>query len=332
VSASGPLRERRYLAFPPGSGFLLLPHAPRRATLAGLALYDTVRPRQRLMLTAGTGLARLGLQHALPSNTRGDVDWSWWEQLAGEALEPMVGHVGHLALRVPPAPFSACGLYLADDGRPLAFVKADTPPPDPDEASVLELLRSAELATFRTPMPIRIDHQDGIAYRVLEPLPEGPHHDPPFDPPRLWRIIDEFRELLTALPRPPSVDAQHVPCHGDLHVRNLRRASDGQLWLFDWERFRWAPRLADELRYWSSHFGGRARGRDDEHARTVLDLLRRRGSDEEILAALRWPDYQPKRAVQRAVYAAVERALTGGEATGPAASGHGQDPGSLPGR
>jgi hypothetical protein len=328
MSGDGPLRSRRYLRFPPGSGFLLLPAAPSRATSAGLALYDTVAPRQRVMLRGGTALARLHLQRALPTNTRDDVDWAWWESLAASVVGPLAGPVGHLALRVPPAPFSPCALLLDASGRPLAFAKAHTAPPEGDEAVVIDRLAAATPSAFRTPAMLATGHHEGVPYRVLEPLPEGPHHDPPYDPPQLWRIIDEYRDLLSDVARPPDADPGHVPCHGDLHVRNLRRGSDGQLWLFDWERFRWAPRLADELRYWSSQFGGRLRGRPDTHARTILSLLRQRGDDEEIRAAVRWPDYQPKRDVQRAIYRAVERAL----AADPRPTGPAGGPGRLRGR
>lgn len=328
MTRDGSLRDRRYLRFPPGSGFLLLPAGPRRATLAGLALYDTVAPRQRVMLRGGAVSTRLHLHRLLPTNTREDVDWGWWESLTEGVVAPLVGPVGHLALRVPPRPFSPCALLLDGSGRPLAFAKAQAAPPEGDEATIIERLAAARPDAFRTPSMLAAGHHGSVPYRVLEPLPEGPHHDPPFDPPRLWRIIDEYRDLLADLPRPAGAEPSHVPCHGDLHVRNLRRGSDGQLWLFDWERFRWAPRLADELRYWSSHFGGRVRGRADSHGRTVLELLRERGDDEEIRAALRWPDYQPKRDVQRAIYGAVERAL----AADPRPSGRGGGAGTLRGR
>jgi hypothetical protein len=312
MTATSALHARRYVSFPPKSGFLMLPDQPARAARAGLALYDTVQPRQRVMLRLGSALGRAGLQRLLPTNTRGDVDWGWWELLLAEVAEPLLGPVGHLALRIPPAPFSPCALLLDASGGPRAFVKADTPPPGEEEAAVCRLLDAADLTSFRVPRILATGALAGVVYRMLEPLPEGPHRDPPFDPTRLWRIIDEYRAVLADLPRPPGADPDLVPCHGDLHLRNLRVASDGGWWLFDWERFRWAPRLADELRYWSSEFGGRASRRVRDDGPRVLRLLRERGSDEEILAAVRWPDYQPKRPVQRAVYAAVERALLSG--------------------
>jgi hypothetical protein len=311
MSTDPPLSARRHVRFPPGSGFLLLPARPARAGRAGLALYDTVRPRQRAMLAAGSALTRTGLQRLLPTNERADVDWPWWEALVESVASPLIGHVGHLALRVPPEPFSPCALLLSPDGRPLAFAKAGAATPDAGERVALELLDRATPTSFRTPAHLAVGQLAGVDYRVLEPLPEGPHRDPPDNPEQLWSIVDEYRSILRSLPRPDGIDPSHVPCHGDLHVRNLRECSDGQWWLFDWERFRWAPPLADELRYWSSVFGGRlAAGRRDAGG-AVLELLRARGSDEEVAAAIEWRDYQPKRAVQRAVYNAVGKALAG---------------------
>jgi hypothetical protein len=312
MTGSISLGARRYVSFPPHSGFLLLPDAPPRAARAGLALYDTIRPRQRFMLTAGSALASTGLIRLFPTNARQDIDWSWWEELVAGVAQRMVGEIGHVALRIPPAPFSPCALLLKPGGRPSAFVKGDAPALEEPEATVCELLGAAALRSFRVPEILAAGELSGIRYRVLQPLPEGPHRNPPFDPPRLWRIIDELREVLSALPRPADVPSEHVPCHGDLHARNLRVGSDGGWWLFDWERFRWAPRLADELRYWSSEFGGRARRRTRHEGRQVLELLRERGDDDEVLAAVRWPGYQPKRAVQQEIYRAVEGALLAG--------------------
>jgi aminoglycoside phosphotransferase (APT) family kinase protein len=128
-------------------------------------------------------------------------------------------------------------------------------------------------------------------YQLFSALPNGPKRQPPPDPELIASVVDELQEKLDSIPRRAHSAAHHVMGHGDFSHRNLRLAADGQLWLFDWEYAGWSPRLADETRYWATWFGARVWPRVGRDSTRMLDMLRRRGTDEEILEAVCWPEH-----------------------------------------
>lgn len=298
--------DGRHVGFPPRSRFVLLPPRPRRAARAGLALYEAVEPQQRAALAVGSILARSGLVGLLPTATRAEVDPGWWGSFVADVAEPLVGAVEHLAFRVPGNP-RVSAILMDGAGKPLAFTKIVDHPQPALAATAGRQLAAGELVAFRVPATLAEDVHAGVRYRLLEPLPEGPHLPPPHDPQRLWAVVDELRDRLATLPRPPGTPDHYVPCHADFTPRNLRLAGDGSWWLFDWDNLRFGPPLTDELRYWSAAVSYRRRVDVARDARRVLELLRARGSDAEIVEAVRWPDQvrQTYRAVEPRLHEAV---------------------------
>lgn len=283
------LRPGRHVAFPPGSGFVMLPRAPRRAARAGLALYETVETQQRIAALAGRVLTTAGLARLLPALDRPEVDTGWWEAFIKEVAQPLIGPVGSVAFRVPGNP-RVSALMMDHDGRPQGFAKLLNSPAPDRMAALSALLSSAPTSAFYSPRTLAEGERDGWHYRLLEPLPEGAHRAPPFAPQKISAVADEFHDRAGGLPRPAGKPSHYVLCHADLTPRNLRVAADGQWWLFDWDNARWGPRLSDELRYWCAWFAYRRRPDVERDAARVHGLLRRRGSEEEIQEAVHWPD------------------------------------------
>jgi hypothetical protein len=299
------LSSRSYVGFPPGSGLLMLPASPPRAARAGLALYEAVERRQRFALAGMNLLTRIGLQTLMPNAAARAMDWGWWERWIDEVARPVVGAVGHVAVRIP-ATARVCVLLMDRDGRPTGFAKI-LDAEEPEQSSrVLKLLAEAGPRSFRVPAILAEGVFDGTAFSLSEPLPEGPHRRPPRDVVRVRAVLDEFTDHLSPIERPPAVPAHHVLCHTGFTPRNLRVTGDGGWWLFDLDNVRWGPRLAAELRYWSADFAYRARPRVGRAAAHVLRLLRERGTDDEIREAVHWPGHtRTYRHVEREIHLRV---------------------------
>lgn len=306
------LRDGGHVAFPPKSRYLMLPPRPARAARAGLALYEAVEPQQRVAVAAARLLAAAGMMHRLPSNDRPEIDWAWWSSFVRDVVEPVAGPVAKVAFRVPGNPRVSL-LAMRADGRPVAFAKLLNAPQPAFAAAAGTALTSVPTASFTVPLTLAEGDYEEKLYRVTRPLPEGPHRSPPLEAWRIAAIADEFHGRLAGLPREHGVPADHVVCHADLTPRNLRVASDGGWWLFDWDNVRWGPRLADELRYWSAWMAYRGRADVARDAPRIVALLRQRGTDAEIAEAVQWPDQlrQTYRPVELELHAAVMAAVAG---------------------
>jgi hypothetical protein len=305
------LAGRGYVAFPPRGDFLLLPRRPTRATTAGLALYDPVEPRQLFALRAGSLLGRLGAQLLAPRVTNGRIDWSWWQRLVTEVAEPIVGPVGHLAFRVPGSRRIAA-LLLDQRGQPLGFVKTTEGPRSALAQAVDRSFAVSPPRSFLVVDTLRDDRLDDVHFRVLAPLPEGPHRPPPLEPSRVRAVIDEFHAGADVLDRPEGTPSHHVPCHADMTPRNLRVLADGRWALFDWDAVRWGPRLADELRYWCAALAYGGITDTEQAAARVVSRLRARGDDAEIHEAAVWSQRVVRRTyreVEQVLHAAVGEAV-----------------------
>lgn len=288
---AGPL-----LGFPPRSHHVLLPERPTRAALAGLTLYDATLRHQRVAAAAGHLLLRAGLGPLLRDrDLPADLDLGWWRQWCSTIAADHVGPVHRLAFRFWED--RVAGLLLNADAVPVGFAKLWRDPPgppreDPDlQGPILTTLAAHRPRSFRTPALLCEGSHEGWHYLLFEALPGGRHRPLPPDPHRVSAIVDEIQTRLTDVPRPATTPAHHVVSHGDLTPRNLRLAGDGQAWLIDWEYARWAPRLADELRFWVTSSALRARPRPERDGRGIVALLRRRGSESDIAEALHWRDY-----------------------------------------
>jgi hypothetical protein len=254
-----------WLTFPPGRRFIVLPAAPRRAALEGLALYDAVALRQEIALRAGRFLITAGVGRLMRARRYVPLpDHSWWTSWLDKVVVPRVGPVAGAAFRLlgsgssEPDRFTC--LLLAADGAPLAFGKAWQ---SADNRSVSETVSRALAActsgrpvTFAVPAVIDAGMHRDRSYLLQTPLPPGGHRRMKPDHRRLRRVIAEYQDLLhPALGDPPRSDL--VPIHGSLTPLNLREDCQGGLWLLDWDKLRWGPPLYDELRYWISDLARR---------------------------------------------------------------------------
>ncbi len=296
-----------FAGFLPFRNFLIVPKRPRQAILSAMGLYDAVEPRQRwtfraAVLTAEAGLGRfLPTLPVLPKGLEPDWWAAWYESWA----RAHVGPIEFVAYRVPPNGRTAA-LLMDGKGHPLAFAKQLSRPPTELERQITGRLNAGDLPLL-TPRVLAEGEFEGINFRLYTPLPRGPHRRPPHDVRRLRGILDAWQASVSGLTRPPGVGKDGVVCHADFTARNLRVASDGRWWLIDWDNARWGPRLADELHYWSAEYCWRRRPRVNRDAQKVLSLLRQRGTDDEIAAAVDWPSAPTKayRAIELELRASV---------------------------
>ncbi len=286
-----------FLGFPRRTHHILLPAGPREATRAGFALYDNTLLHQRLARSLGTALLNLRLQgiYRLGSLPGTLLDQQWWREWCEQIAIPRLGPIGRAAFRLWEDRIVA--LLMTASGRPRGFAKVWRDPPGPPrpvpymQCEVLQRLSGDRLSAFRVCALLLEGTLEGWAYQLFEPLPFGPHSRVAADPVRIARIFDEIRERLADVPRSANIPPHYLLGHGDFTPRNVRRASDGYVWVLDWEYARWAPRLVDELQFWTAEFSWRVRPRPDRDGRRVLARLRERGDDASIAEALCWGSY-----------------------------------------
>ena len=280
-----------YIGFPPGKHYLTLPAGNRKVAVGGLALYDATFLHQRFALSAGRVLLRLGIERPFRLRYEPPVP-DWWDRWIGEVAEPIVGRVADTAFRLPGLPEYAqrvTTLLFNEDGRILAFAK-HLVRDEPSDLSIAaqELLTAQPAATFRTPALLAHGRFEDMAYHMHAPLPGGGHRQPRPDPAVIEAVVDEIQSALAGLPKPGGTPAHYVPVHRDFLAINLRRASDGHLWLIDWDNVGWGPPLTDELAYWMGGVARRVGPTGDRRTAQVHDLLRRRGTNEQIREAIEW--------------------------------------------
>jgi hypothetical protein len=224
----------------------------------------------------------------------------------------MLGGKVHVTIRSWGEGRRACALFTDARGRPLAFVKRYAEGLSPLSRDVRERLDARLGRYVRTPRTLRSGIWEDCEYDVFEVMPPGRHRRPPAQPQRVHLAIDEIRTALEDVPRPAAVAEGHVVCHTGFTPRNLRVTSDGNWWVVDWDNVRWGPRLVYELRYWTAEGAYRWRPSPEREAREVLRTLRTRGTDAEILDAIRWPGHVGTyRDIEQGIYREVERLISG---------------------
>lgn len=285
--------NRSHGAFPPNSGFLLVPRAPRRAAVSSLALYEAVLPQQRLALAVSRAAFQIGLANALPSSLQrqAGIDLDWWKGLLQEVVAPIIGKVTAVAFRLPPNGRTAA-LVMSDSFRSAGFIK-QTPQPVTDLVHGIDQRLEDPGTCWQAPRVFVSDTFRSVNYRFSEAI-EGAHWPlPPHD--RRWlTVIREFQERTSDLLVGPATSTNAVVCHSDFTPRNLRVGADGRVRLIDWDNARFGPRLVDPLHYLCADVGWRG-GSIAATVWRVVSTLREIGTDEEILAAAEWSD-APKKA------------------------------------
>lgn len=301
-------------AFPPRSGNLAVPRAPRLATRMGLSLYDPATRIQRMGAAAARAAAGLGLGRLLPrANPPAEPPAAWWRSWIVEEVVPVLGEVRADAAHVSPGRVRC--LLLRQDGSPLAFAKAE---PAADAAALhRELALHALLARsatepFDVPAVLHSAEHHGWTFALFAAI-DGPHRPMPGDPDRVAAVIDSLQAALGDLPRPSEAEPSLRPGHGDFTSRNVRVDRRDRVWVIDWEDAGWTPRLADEVRFWAAVVALRPPWVSEARAvaRVTRHLLRR-GSPSEVADALRWPEFNtPAEASARAGIADEIRGRSG---------------------
>jgi hypothetical protein len=278
--------------FPPRRHYIVLPRRPVAAALNGLALYDSIDLHQRVAERAGRVAIRLGAGRLLRLRHQPPLpEPAWWDGWLAAVRDRLSGKVATAAFRLIASPFTAFGataILLDAKGAPLAFAKfVPTENVNALGASVLRRLTDDPPTSFRVPAVLDVGTHDGFRYTLQETLPPGRHRRLGHDPAAIHNVLDELqaktRDLL-----PEDAPAGWLVAHGSLGPRNLRIASDGAVWVFDWDSACAAPRLGDELRYWIGDLGHRARPSVGAKGARIARLLLARGDHREVAEALRW--------------------------------------------
>lgn len=282
---------RQLIGFPPGKHYLTLPARNRKVATGGLALYDATFLHQRFALSTGRLLLGLGLERPFRLHYRPPVP-TWWDRWLAEVAEPEVGPIAHTAFRLPGLPDYAprvTSLLFDDQARVVAFAK-HLVRDEPSDSSITaqHLLTDTPASTFRTPRLLTHGRFEAMAFQMHEPLPSGGHRQPKPDPQLIESVIDDVQSRLAVLPKPGGTPKHYVPVHRDFLAINLRRASDGNLYLIDWDNVGWGPPLTDELAFWMGGLARRIGPTGPRRVAQVLILLRRRGDDAQIREAIEW--------------------------------------------
>lgn len=234
LAASG-----RLATFKVGSGLIQIPIG--RLT-AGLALYAPARP---FVIRAVAALARadrisVGLVGRLLSRPLAPIFVDLWQQV-GEEVAKQAARFDSVAFagRRQSSRSGAVALLL-DGPNPVGFVKIRLAGDSGlvAERRALECLESVHDLPFRVPRVLGSGSSGELEYLVTTAMPAGPHR--PADDVDLDMITVRIDRAFGG-----TSEGSTMWMHGDMAPWNLRRASNGELWLIDWEDVAVGPLGAD---------------------------------------------------------------------------------------
>lgn len=151
---------------------------------------------------------------------------------------------------------SGFAALLLDDGRSIGFAKFASEDGDdlPKEHRALTLVHANAPRMFDVPEPLSLTSRHGWHVLMTGALRPDLHRAPVGVP--LAEIATAVRAGLSGITRPPGTPEHWEPMHGDFTPWNLRRRTDGSVFLVDWDQAGWGPPGADEV-----YFHGMARAR-----------------------------------------------------------------------
>ena len=281
-----------WLWLPRRNPSLVIRVEPARAALAGMSVYDPNSARKRmaarlLRVILSSGLSKPLARPDLP----GTLDPTWWDTWFDQVAIPQLGSVVPAAFRLKSAPERLSSLLVNDSGTPVGFVKVRRRFEFGESARALNGLQQA--TGFRVPRVIEWGSLEGYHFLLTTPLPRGLTHPARLSNDHIASLVDEFRVLLRSQ-EPTGTQSGWVASHGDLARANLRRASDGSIWLLDFDDFGWGPKLADWVLFVLDEQVN-AWGSDRRRAKRAAGELSELGSSSEVLEAIRFWVEHPRR-------------------------------------
>lgn len=220
-------------AFPFRGHGVLLPAHDRQAAALGICMYTACKPWVVSLQTAAHHVVRRTGTWFLPARTVPFALPVTPEEATDlvDQWERLLGRIDAVALyRRRQASRTGLTMVAVGRGAPLAVIKLrDEGSGLAREQEALAAVAAAEVSTFRAPRPLGHGAAGAWHWSAQESVFTAPHR-PALTAPR--ELFEEVRAALTSM---ETCDDGSEISHRDLTPWNLRRDSDGQVWLFDWE-------------------------------------------------------------------------------------------------
>jgi hypothetical protein len=220
-------------AFPFRGHGVLLPAHDRQAAALGISMYTACKPWVISLQTVAHHVVRRTGTWFLPSPTVSFTLPVSPEEATAlvDQWEGLLGRIDALALyRRRQASRTGLTMVAVGGGAPLAVVKLrDEGSGLAHEQEALAAVATTEVRTFRAPRPLGQGSAGAWHWSAQESVFTAPHR------PALTAPNELFEEVRAALAKLCACDDGFEPGHRDLTPWNLRRDTEGQVWLFDWE-------------------------------------------------------------------------------------------------
>lgn len=222
---------------------VLLPRQHKQAAALGICLYTACKPWVVSLQTAAHLLVRRTGTWFLPGSSVPFALPGTVEEV-GELVdqwERLLGRIDAVALyRRRQASRTGLTMVAVRGGAPLAVIKLrDEGAGLIREQDALAAVAAAGVTTFRAPPPLGHGSAGRWHWSAQGNVFTAPHR------PVLSAPVELFDEVRCALGTLVAFDDGLEPSHRDLTPWNLRRDTDGQVWLFDWEDWGPSPRGGD---------------------------------------------------------------------------------------